>query len=209
MRRLSVVIFIFSLVLIGSSIFSQGNEEEKKTGVTSPDGFGILKWETPISEAKEKVIGKIVFYDERRAIVTRDEDIEYLYGFFYMDPEVLVPEEEPVSKVDKKHLSDEKSFEAKLFYVSVRFPYLTITDVRKRIEEKYGPPTGEDIKDNQGAIIWDSDKTTIIMWVDRYEGRPFCMKINYIGKGLAKEINEYQKLIFNKTEIDVLKRLSF
>ena len=85
---------------------------------------------------------------------------------------------------------------------------LTIEDVRKKIEEKYGPPTGEDIKDNQGAIIWESEKTSIIMWIDRYEGRSFCKKINYVGKELAGKVNEYQKLIFNKSEIDILKRLS-
>ncbi len=90
----------------------------------------------------------------------------------------------------------------------MRFSYLLKDDVIKKIEGKYGSPTGEDLKNNQGAVIWDSEKTTIIMWVDRYEGKPFCKKINYIGKELANKINEYQKKVFNKKEIEILERLS-
>jgi hypothetical protein len=120
--------------------------------------------------------------------------MEYLYGFFYADP-VLAQGGQPAS-------------EARLFYVAVQFPYLPMDQVRKKIEERYGPPNGENIKDNQGALVWDSAKTTVIMWVDRYEKKPFCRKINYVGKDLAREINEYQTMIFNKTELEILKKLN-
>ena len=64
------------------------------------------------------------------------------------------------------------------------------------------------MKNNKGAIIWDSEKTTVIMWVDDYEKKPFCMKINYFSKEIAKEVNDYKKIIFNSNEIEVLKRLA-
>ena len=213
MRRLSVFIFILFLAVTDSNILSQGNVPTNDNSAEQPYGFGSLQWETSISEAKEKVIGKIVYYDEKSVIVSKDGDIKYLYGFFYIDPVLAMPEDKDSVKEDsaikeEKQVPQQKTSEAKLFYVSVQFPYLTIEDVRKKIEEKYGPPTGEDIKDNQGAIIWESEKTSIIMWIDRYEGRSFCKKINYVGKELAGKVNEYQKLIFNKSEIDILKRLS-
>jgi hypothetical protein len=81
-------------------------------------------------------------------------------------------------------------------------------DVRNKIQEKYGPPGGEAIEKNQGAYLWDSPKTTIIMWVDQYEKKPFCRKITYIGKEISREVNEYQKQIFNKNEIEILRTLN-
>lgn len=98
--------------------------------------------------------------------------------------------------------------EARLYYVSIRFPYISMDEVKKRIEEKYGVPTGEDIRNNQGALIWDSEKTTIVMWIDRYENKPFSRKITYVSKAIAKEANDYQDRIFNKTELEIMKRIS-
>lgn len=211
MKRSFLLIICILFAATSSSLISQVNKvkDEIKSDINKLDGFGDLKWGTNISDAKGKVIGKIVFYDEMKLIVTRDGNIEYLYGFFFMDPEIYKLEEASSVKKDEK-IEDvgKKAYDVRLFYVSLRFPYLTMKEVRKKVENKYGQATGENIKDNQGAIIWDFDKTTIIMWIDRYEDRPYCRKINYIGKELATDINEYQKRIFNKIEIEILKKLS-
>ena len=46
------------------------------------------------------------------------------------------------------------------------------------------------------------------MWVDSYEKKPYCMKINYISKDIAKEVKDYLNVMFNSREIEVLKKLS-
>lgn len=218
MRKIFVII---AILFIYSLIYSQGKI----------DGFGNIKWSSSINDVKSNVVGKIVFTDEKKVVISKDGDIEYLYGFFYKGaeteesdaPKAAVKVETPDSKTNepakaneppkivepvKSKESEVKPADSKLFYVSVKFPYLTKDQVKKKIEEKYGPATGEDIKDNKGAIIWNSDSTTIIMWVDNYNKKPYCMKINYLSKEVIKQVNEYQRIIFNTREIEVLKRLS-
>jgi hypothetical protein len=210
MKKLFIII---AIIFVCSSLYSQGNI----------DGFGNIKWGSSINDIKTNVIGKIAYTDEKKVVISRDGDIEYLYGFFYKSVETALPEtpknpasnvENPDSKnketvaVVKSGEPNTKTEDSKLFYVSIRFPYLTKDEVKKKIEEKYGPSTGEDIKDNKGAIVWSSGTTTIIMWVDNYLKKPYCMKINYLSKEIVKEVNNYQKLIFNIKEIEVLKRLS-
>lgn len=218
MRKIFVII---AILFTSSLIYSQGKI----------DGFGNIKWSSSINDVKGNVVGKIVFTDEKKVVISKDGDIEYLYGFFYKGteteesdaPKVAVKVETPGSKANepakanelpktlepvKSKESEVKPTDSKLFYVSVKFPYLTKDQVKKKIEEKYGPATGEDLKDNKGAIIWNSDTTTVIMWVDNYNKKPYCMKINYLSKNVIKEVNEYQRIIFNTREIEVLKRLS-
>lgn len=206
MRKLLVII---GILFINSFIYSQGKI----------DGFGNIKWNSSIIDVKGNVVGKIVYTDEKKVVISKDGDIEYLYGFFYRGteaveletPKAAVKVETPDKKTNepaKPAESEVKSTDSKLFYVSVKFPYLTKDQVKKKIEEKYGPATGEDLKDNKGALIWNSDTTTIIMWVDSYNKKPYCMKINYLSKAIIKEVNEYQRIIFNSKEMEVLKRLS-
>jgi hypothetical protein len=178
------------------------------------DGFGNIKWGSSISDVRGNVIGKISYTDDKKVLISRDGDIEYLYGFFNKGPETDEPDIKPETKEEvKPEAPAEKAKETevkdtKLFYVSVKFPYLSKDEVKKKLEEKYGPATGEDIKDNKGALVWTSANTTIIMWVDSYEKKPFCMKVNYLSVDIAKEVNNYQRLIFNSREIEVLKRMS-
>lgn len=181
----SFITLTILLTVINSSIFSQVSNKKDNVRMNMKDvsGYGDVKWGARFSDAKERVIGKIVYHDDKKVIITRDEEIEYRYGFFFMDTSISSPEEEKSEKETTKPV--ESSLEAILFYVSIQFPYLTMVDVRKKIEEKYGQPTGETVKDSQGAIIWDFDKTAIIMWLDRYENNPFCRKINYVSKELA------------------------
>ena len=192
----------FSLIIIQSPLLTQTIEGKNQKVI---NGFGDIKWGIKVQDAKEKVHGKIVYFDEKKVIITKDGDIKYLYGFFCLESRsVLVNKEEKEIKKEEKSTSSEAS----LFYVSVQFPYLSMQDVRKKIEEKYGSSTGENVKDNQGAIFWSFDKTTIIMWIERYNNKPFCRKINYLGNDLAKKINEYQRKIFNKAEMEILNKLS-
>jgi hypothetical protein len=212
MRKLFIII---AIVFFSSSIYSQGNF----------DGFGNIKWGTLINDVKTNVIGKIAYTDDKKIVISKEGDIEYLYGFFYkgietgeLEPAKIAPapapaknespETKPQEPAAKTQESDIKEKDSRLFYVSVKFPYLTKDEVKKKIEEKYGPSTGEDVKDNKGAIVWNSGTTTIVMWVDSYEKRPYCMKINYLSKDISKEVRNYLNIIFNSREIEVLKKLS-
>ncbi len=230
MKR-ALFVFILAVIVIASSAFGQAQrdqkqpkketrreEPQKKEGTGSiPTGFGNLQWGASLSESKEKVLGKITFIDEKRVIMTRDGNIEYVYGFFHPDP-ALISEKQgkeaarPADAKQKVQAQEQapaaQAGEPKLYYVMIKFPYLTMDDVRNKIQERYGAPNGESIKNNQGALIWDSQKTTIIMWVDSFEKKPFSRKITYIGKDLAREVNEYQKQIFNKNEIEILRTLN-
>ena len=113
-----------------------------------------------------------------------------------------------MKKGDKAPDKAQSQVEAKLYYVLVRFPYLHMDEVKKKIASKYGEPNGETIKNNQGALIWDFERTSIIMWVDDYEKNPFCRKITYIGKDLAKDVNDYQKKVFTSKEMEILRNLN-
>ncbi len=210
-------IVLLTLLVLGSlagPALSQqeqkGAQGEAKSG--GPDGYSQLQWGTTLSAAKEKVEGKITFVDEKRIIVSKDGDIEYRYGFFYME---TPPEESGAKKtIDAGKKSSEQpsqksqAGEAKLYFVLVRFPYLPMEEVKKKIEEKYGPYTGETLKNNRGAILWDFSSTTIVLWVDEYEKKPFCRKITYIGKDIAKEVNDYQVKVFTEREREILRKLS-
>jgi hypothetical protein len=208
MKRVFISIIILLIAMTASAVLSQGAVPSKEVKVNIPAGFGDMQWGSKINDAKSKTIGKIVYTDEKRKIISRDSDIEYLYGFFYIDPVLEAAEIPAAGSVKPDQNSSGESGESALFYVSVRFPYLTRADVQKKIEDKYGAPTGEDVIRNQGAVIWDSEKTIIIMWVDNYENASFCKKINYIGKEIAGKINDYQKKVFNQNEIEILKKLS-
>jgi hypothetical protein len=195
MRRIYI---IFSLIFLIYSIglYAQGKgAKNSKTSKNIPEGFGNVNWGTLVSAAKGQVLGKIIFSDDKKVIRSRDGDIEYLYGFFYIDPALMKG-------------TPQGGTEGKLFYVSINFPYLLMDDVRKKIEAKYGTASGETIKNNQGALLWDSGKTSIILWADEYEDKPYCRKITYVGREIAKEINEYQKKVFNKRELEILEKLS-
>ena len=195
MRRI-YIIFSLLFMLYSIGLHAQGKvTKDSKTGKNIPEGFGNVNWGTPVSAAKNQVLGKIVFSDDKKVIRSRDGDIEYLYGFFYIDPALMKG-------------APQGSTEGKLFYVSINFPYLSMDDVRKKIEAKYGTASGETIKNNQGALLWDSGKTTIILWIDEYEDKPYSRKITYVGREIAEEINEYQKRVFNQRELKILEKLS-
>jgi len=196
---------------------------EEKIGKL-PEGYANLTWGTYLSDAKDKISGIITFTDDKKVIVSREGDLEYYYGFFYKEPEPSEkkPFDEPAGTKETtsaKGTADttgttppetkkQEKDEGRLFYVSLNFPYLDKDVVYEKIKKKYGTHTGETIKDNQGAIAWDSDKTVVLMWVDRYGKKPYCRRIIYISKDISKELNDYTNTIFNKTEIDLIKKLN-
>ena len=102
---------------------------------------------------------------------------------------------------------EEPEGESKFFYVISEFPYIPLDDIRKKMTTQYGDATGDTVSREQGALLWDTGNGVAIVWVDSYEKKPYCRKITYISKAIAKELNSYQKTVFNKREIEVIKKL--
>ncbi len=192
MKKYAIIVFI---IFSGLHLFSQDPGKDKtkvkeEKNVTTEkkqisDGFDSIKWGTVLSEAKKNVRGKISFTDDKEIIITKDGELEYKYGFFF----------------------DRKETEGKFFYLSISFPYLAFKDVKEKMEAQYGSPTAENISKNQGSIAWDSEKTIIILQVDNYEKKPYTKRIVYISREIIKEVNEYQTSLFNKAEIETLKKM--
>jgi hypothetical protein len=214
MRRLFTCFFILSLV---SAAFGQTNQQQvdpnqqqgnqntdqsQSNTEKIPDGYGDVTWEMYLSDARDKISGVLTYSDEKTVIVSRDKELEYHYGFFYKEPST-----DTTTSNNETENTQEKD-EGKLFYVSMNFPYLAKDQVYDKIQKKYGKHTQENVKDNKGAIAWNSENTIIIMWVDQYERKSFCRRIVYISKKVSSELNEYTYSIFNKTEIDLIKNMN-
>jgi hypothetical protein len=197
MKKTAALLFI---VFIYTFALSQ----EKGKSANIADGYGDLKWGTETSKAKSSIKGKLKFTDEKKVIISNDGEIEYYYGFFYID----TAKDEKVAETDKKQPQAQTKDEGRLYYIALKFPYLAFEKVKDIMIKKYGESTGESIKNNQGSISWDSADSVIILWVDRYENNPFCRRITYISKKIAIESNDYQNTILNKSEIEILKKLN-
>ncbi|OHD71247.1 MAG: hypothetical protein A2W19_10725 [Spirochaetes bacterium RBG_16_49_21] len=207
--------FIFILFLfIASNGQEVKDQKENKVLKNIPDGYDTLSWGTMLTNAKDKIRGKLYFTDDKTLIISREGNLEYNYGFFYIDPglEKAEGKEGEVREADKtaagKKEASMKADEGKLFYVALKFPYLTMEEVRKKIEDKHGSYTNEDMNKFQGAIAWNGEKTIIIMWVDRYEDKPYCGRITYVSKEITKELNEYHLRVFNRVEREIIRKLT-
>ena len=210
MRLLLIHVFIVSIIL---TAFAQTNQQRTNAGTNQtnqsanniekiPDGYGEVTWEMYLSDARDKISGVLTYSDEKTVIRSKDNEMEYHYGFFYKEP--TVTDTTPNNTTENSQEKDE----GKLFYVAMNFPYLARDQVYDKIQKKYGKHTSENVKDNKGAIAWNSENTVIIMWVDQYERKPFCRRIIYVSKKVASELNEYTISILNKTEIDLIKRMN-
>ncbi len=184
-------------ILVTLPLSGQDNGGETARKANLPSGYQNITWGTALSNTRDTIKGKLVYTDEKSVIISSDGELEYHYGFFYRDPEEM--EEDG----DKKGQD-----EGKLFYVALKFPYLSMEEVKKKIVDKYGPSTNENLSDNQGAIAWNGEKTVIIMWVDEYEDKPYCRRITYLSKDIAKEVKDYRNTMFNETEIEIIKKLT-
>lgn len=209
MRMKKSLIYIFCIFCIVplflqlSAQQNQNNGDAYEIKSPIPNGYGNLTWGVPLSEAADKIEGRISFTDDKQIIISKDGELEYWYGFFYADP-ARMPEEPKEPDAADNTVSDE----GRLFFVSLKFPYLSMDTVKQKLVDKYGQETLEDIKNNSGAVAWESEQTTIIMWIDEYEKKPFCRKINYISRETIKELNDYVYRIFNKTELEVIEKLN-
>jgi len=211
MRRLFICFFILSLV---SAAFTQVNQKQANADANQsgsniekiPDGYGDLTWEMYLSDARDKISGVLTYSDEKTVIISKDKELEYHYGFFYKEPAADQIKTDTNPNNNETENIQEKD-EGKLFYVSMNFPYLGKDQVYDKIQKKYGKHTSENVKDNKGAIAWNSDNTIIIMWVDQYERKPYCRRIIYVSKKVSLELNDYTYTIFNKTEIDLIKNM--
>ncbi|HOP61972.1 MAG TPA: hypothetical protein PK358_06310 [Spirochaetota bacterium] len=235
MRRITGILLVLLITVSAAAQNQPDNKtngkttasEEKKTDTkpagtettedkigSLPEGYANLTWGTYLSDAKDKISGRLTYTDDKTVIISKENELSYYYGFFYKEPEA---EEKNVEKTEgatdttgtatTENTSPPKD-EGRLFYVSLNFPYLDKDTVYEKIKKKYGDHSSETLKDNQGAIAWDSEKTVVLMWVDRYEKRPYCRRIIYISKEISKELNDYTNSIFNKTEIELIKQLN-
>jgi hypothetical protein len=197
MKKTTVAILLFMIVLSLSA-------QDKKQSPTIPEGYGTATWASQLSAVRPAIKGKLVFTDEKSVIVSRDGELKYTYGFFYVDPEKHI---QGTTGQSSTAPADEHKDEGKLFFVILSFPYLTMQDVKKKYEETYGAPTIENIEKNQGAIAWDDDKSIIVIWVDDYEGKAYSRRVSYVSKTVAREVNDYTYTMFNRTELEVIKTL--
>jgi len=221
MKRLFVVFILFLFTIATGQVKEDKKETKENKLITNiANGYENVTWGVKLSDARDKIKGKLVFTDEKSIIISKDGELEYYYGFFYVDPALESAEtgkeagktetekkEAPVKETEEKKKEAEKIDEGKLFYVALKFPYLSMDEVKKRIEDKYGPSTNENLHKMQGAIAWNGENTIIIMWVDRYENKPYSRRITYVDKRIIKELSDYQFKVFNRVEIAILRKL--
>lgn len=216
MNKIKFIIIVILIAFVSISLFSQNdpaNTAEKpvvaddsakvvddKTSKPEsdknnlPPGYGDAKWGSDFETVKAGVKGKLAFADENKTIISKEGEITYYYGFFFRDPEKV---------------SENKDTEAKseYYFSSVEFPYSGLEMIKKKMIDKYGEPARENVKNNRGAYLWESDTTIIIVWVDAYEKKPYVRKISYISKNVSEKIKQYFYDIFNQDKINVDKVL--
>ena len=227
MKRFFLIMILF-LVSVSYGQDTRGTKEadkeaskESKVIASVPNGYENMAWGARLSDARDKIRGKLVYTDDKSIIISKDGDLEYYYGFFYLDPALestdaakkeagkkeAEKKETETKEGEKKSESAEKTDEGKLFYVALKFPYLSMDEVKKKIEAKYGSSTNENLHKMQGAVAWNGENTIVIMWVDRYENKPFCRRITYVDKKITRELSDYQFKVFNRVELAILKQL--
>jgi hypothetical protein len=200
MKKLCAVLITLSLAGTSGGLLAQDAAKADKDKKPAPisdkkgiEGYSKAKWGSPMATVENEVLGKISFTDDKRVIEARDGDLSYHYGFFYKE------------KIGKDNKTEQ---ETRLFFVNVQFPYLNTSDIAKKLEEQYGAPTGDSVKNNSGALTWEFEKTTIILWVDQYERKPFSRKITYLSKDLTRELADYLKELFNAQEIQTMGKIT-
>jgi len=207
-----IFISVLLTAIICLSLYSQepagGARTDQPAESTIPSGYGEALWGAYLTDTKKKVSGRIIFTDDKSIIISRDGDIEYRYGFFYRDPLITGEKISTDAPAGTETGAPEVKDEGTLFYVSLQFPYLDKDLVYNKIKEKYGNHSSEDIRNNQGAMVWNSDKTVILMWIDQYEGKPYCRRIVYVNREIALQLNDYHYSIFHKREIDLIRQLN-
>ena len=197
-------IMLFTIILV--IITTITNSQEKATS-SIPDGYDNVKWGEYLSDVKPKIKGKLTYTDEKKVLISKDldESLEFYYGFFYVDNKEKSEESATDGAVTPDTTTKD---EGKLTYVVLKFPYLSFENVKKKLNDKYGKETRDNLKNNRGAVIWESEKTIVMMWVDDYEKKPYCRRLTYVSKDFIKELDDYKIKMFNKVELNLLKNLN-
>ncbi|MBN1499775.1 MAG: hypothetical protein JW982_06465 [Spirochaetes bacterium] len=216
MNKIKFITMVLLVFFSGITLFSQNNpadtadtpvitndtvkaENDKKpenepAKNNLPPGYGDVKWGSDFETVKAGVKGKLAFTDENKTIISKEGEITYYYGFFFRDPE----------KVGENKDAEAK---AEYYFSSVEFPYSGLEMIKNKMIDKYGEPARENVKNNRGAYLWESDTTIIIVWVDAYENKPYVRKISYISRNVSEKIKQYFYDIFNQDKINVDKVL--
>jgi len=193
MKKIFKLILFFVILAVVLPLYSKDN---------IPDGYDNVKWGEYLSDVKPKIKGKLSYTDDKSVLLSTDLNgsLKRTYGFFYVDLKTLG------ENSDKEKNSNERD-EGKFSYVVLHFPYLSLESVKKKLFDKYGKESKENIKDNRGVVVWESDKTVIMLSVDSYEAKPYCKRITYVSKNLIKDLEKYKFEMFNKVEIELIKNL--
>ena len=192
-----------SVLLISIMLVSVVLVAQTKNPIT---GFGGATWGISMADVRKNIKGKIIFDDEKKLILSRDGEITYRYGFFYKEAVALKPAN-TAAAVSTAPAVQSQPVDSKFFFAISEFPYISLDKIKEKMVAQYGEPTGDSIKKEQGALVWDSGNSVAVVWVDAYEKKPFCRKISYISKEIAKELNTYQDEVFSKKEREIIKNL--
>jgi hypothetical protein len=184
--------FLITILMI-SPLFSQQTPK-------LPEGYGNARWGTSMDTVKSAIIGRLAYSDDEKVIISKDDNLEYTYGFFYTDPQKAA--------VENPNNNNQNTPNSILYYVSVKFPYLPIDQVKSKLEAQYGTVTIDNVNKNKGAIGWLGDKTLTLICVDEYEKKQYVSRITYVSRDIIKQINDYENSVFNKTEIEVIRKLN-
>ena len=109
MRRITGILLVLLLAVTASGQNQPGNTTNGKTPAADgaktdtkpagtedtagdkieklPEGYANLTWGTYLSEAKDKISGRLTYTDDKTVIISKENELEYYYGFFYKTPE--------------------------------------------------------------------------------------------------------------------------
>jgi len=197
---------IIMIIAAATTLFSQGTPQGTQQGREAaklPEGYGNARWGAAMDAVKTNIIGKITYTDDEKVIITKDEHIEYTYGFFYMDPQKIAGPE-----TVNNNPNNQETPSGILYYVSVKFPYLPIEQVRNKLETQYGVVTIDNVSKGRGIIGWSNDKTIAIIYVNEYEGKQYAARVIYVSTETIKQVNDYETSVFNRTEIETIRGLT-
>lgn len=227
MKRITLICLLLAVPVAAQNQQDTPNQadEEQSEGSRAP---GSVAWGARFETVKDNVKGALEYYKKDRIIVSREGEITYTYGFFYADPEVIgEPEAAEEAQTEEQQENQDNQdnqgnqtddetenqadqagpYEPQYSYVVMQFPYLAMDDIRAKYVEKYGEPASELVEDNKGVIVWEFNNTMITMWIDEYERKPYCKKINYLSKSFTEKLKQYKNQVFNKKEIETLNRI--
>jgi hypothetical protein len=216
-----------------------GEKSSKQTmpeKLISDNGFGGALWGDSYKEVKSKIVGEVKEKNDGDFIVSQVGELTMKYGFF-RNPLALkkdAPAKESKTAEGTESMKDtgkEKETEkkdeqlalmtvkekkekeinerAKLFYVTIRLPYILSDRIEEKLNQRLGKAQGKNIKTNQGVIWWETGENLVLLWVDDVNGTPYSRKIDIIGKKIREEIKLQQRELAKERENKILTDLNF